>query len=580
MLSADPNGKTLAVIAEYAILTAVLALFLFPGCNDGYSIYDEGVAVYGAERVMHGQMPYRDFWTMYAPGQYYLTAILFKLCGPSLMAERICTTVTLIVLCLLIYAILRQTVTRPFACVGMALTAIWLGGVKFFGSPMPTALALSMASALLFVRFLHTLRLRPLLISGVLAGASTLFRHDIGVYSFAAASMMVILLALKRRAESPNRAAEFPKSPWLLLAVLIGGYVLVVLPVAAYFSARAGYSNVVSDLIRFPSEVYPRVRSLPFPVLWSSGSGDHSLTESAGTLLSPTNPALSYYVPIVVYAVTAAAFLRQFRGKHSIASSSASSVRPYFLILGGLFFLQASVRSDIHHFIPTFLPAIILSALPLANFADRLTQGGRMAPWVLSILIVAGSGLSIQHSPLLYRLHLIGETVRGAQHSRLPGGRASAIRIDGDCSDYRKLIDFINDSVPPGDRIFVGNTRHDQILKNDALLYFLADRECAVRYHELHPGLATTTPVQQEIVDCLEKSGIRFVILCDIKGNEPNESSLSSGISLLDDYLGRSDPIIRQFGKYSVGRSDSAYCRQSDSADKNQLGLAGAANDF
>jgi uncharacterized membrane protein len=51
--------------------------------------YDEGIILCGADRVLHGELPYRDFWTMYSPGQYYILSILFRLIGRSLLTERL-----------------------------------------------------------------------------------------------------------------------------------------------------------------------------------------------------------------------------------------------------------------------------------------------------------------------------------------------------------------------------------------------------------------------------------------------------------------------------------------------------------
>jgi len=50
--------------------------------------YDEGLVLVGADRVLRGEMPYRDFWTLYGPGSYYLLAGLFKLFGEFALVER------------------------------------------------------------------------------------------------------------------------------------------------------------------------------------------------------------------------------------------------------------------------------------------------------------------------------------------------------------------------------------------------------------------------------------------------------------------------------------------------------------
>ena len=43
--------------------------------------YDEGIILVGAENILRGHLPYRDFWTMYEPGQFYLASWLFNIFG-------------------------------------------------------------------------------------------------------------------------------------------------------------------------------------------------------------------------------------------------------------------------------------------------------------------------------------------------------------------------------------------------------------------------------------------------------------------------------------------------------------------
>ncbi|HEV2383037.1 MAG TPA: hypothetical protein VG206_24995 [Terriglobia bacterium] len=49
---------------------------------------DEGIILQGAERILRGQVPYRDFFSFYTPGSYYLTALLFKILGDSVLVAR------------------------------------------------------------------------------------------------------------------------------------------------------------------------------------------------------------------------------------------------------------------------------------------------------------------------------------------------------------------------------------------------------------------------------------------------------------------------------------------------------------
>jgi hypothetical protein len=56
------------------------------------NVYDEGLIVFGAIRVMNGDVPYRDFYANYGPAQFYVLAGLFKVFGPSILISRIWDT--------------------------------------------------------------------------------------------------------------------------------------------------------------------------------------------------------------------------------------------------------------------------------------------------------------------------------------------------------------------------------------------------------------------------------------------------------------------------------------------------------
>jgi hypothetical protein len=58
------------------------------GISRGLNVNDEGLGLAGADRVIHGDLPYRNFWAIYCPGGYYLVGGLFLLFGPSVIAAR------------------------------------------------------------------------------------------------------------------------------------------------------------------------------------------------------------------------------------------------------------------------------------------------------------------------------------------------------------------------------------------------------------------------------------------------------------------------------------------------------------
>ncbi|PYX13375.1 MAG: hypothetical protein DMG87_21725, partial [Acidobacteria bacterium] len=45
---------------------------------------DEGIILQGAQRILRGEVLYRDFFSFFTPGSYYFVALIFKIFGSSI----------------------------------------------------------------------------------------------------------------------------------------------------------------------------------------------------------------------------------------------------------------------------------------------------------------------------------------------------------------------------------------------------------------------------------------------------------------------------------------------------------------
>src|SRR5450756_455519 len=100
-----------------SILLSISALYISLGITRALNIYDEGLILYGAQRVLWGQVPYRDFWSVYSPGQFYALAALFRVFGSSVLVERIWDTIFRAGVALVCYLLAKRFAPRPLALV-------------------------------------------------------------------------------------------------------------------------------------------------------------------------------------------------------------------------------------------------------------------------------------------------------------------------------------------------------------------------------------------------------------------------------------------------------------------------------
>ncbi len=161
---------------DLLLLAGALALGAI-ALRDGIAPHDEGLMLAWAGRIADGQVPYRDFWCNYGPGQPVLLGALTALTGPSLLAWRIVRVLVGAVAAWLAYRLVADEVGVADHGERWALGAgaASAGALAWPLLPAPTVPALALGLGALWAA-----RTRPAL-AGTLAGAAGLFRPEIGL---------------------------------------------------------------------------------------------------------------------------------------------------------------------------------------------------------------------------------------------------------------------------------------------------------------------------------------------------------------------------------------------------------------
>jgi hypothetical protein len=118
----------------------------------------------------------------------------------------------------------------------------------------------------------------------------------------------------------------------------------------------------------------------------------------------------------------------------------------------------------------------------------------------------------------------------------------------------RQVIGFIDSHTRPDQKLYVGVTKHDRIFANDNIIYFGAQRLPATKWSHFDPGLQNSYEIQVEMVHELEINAPPYIVLDSEFEHvrEPNESSRSSGITLLDEYIHKMYQPAQSFGGMSI----------------------------
>lgn len=249
------------------VITVVLFSQLFNKENSlSYSI---GYNLYGAERVLDGETPYRDFHTLYPPATLYLNAALFRAFGIGLYNALFGVLIFKVLTTLVIYFCARRLMPSLWSLFTASFSLIWLRpNGPFKAVPMHYG-AMFLAIALFFLLSKKSGKV-SLFIAGVALGILALFKHNIGAYALAGSIAVVLLDGEDIRFSLKSLLRNYQQA-----LLLIAGCATPVLPVLLYMQSKAALGLMIKTLLFGPGEfLLNRLAAAPMPffpavcVLW------------------------------------------------------------------------------------------------------------------------------------------------------------------------------------------------------------------------------------------------------------------------------------------------------------------------
>jgi len=217
---------------------------------------DESHLLYGARRVLEGQVIYRDFFETITPLAYYLFAGVYRIAGTTLLAARATIAVIEAFGCVLLFRLVRRVASFPEATVATVIFA----GICIPTWPyaswhwISTTLGLLVATVFLDERWRSSSRARPL-VAGMLAGAGICLQQQRGVFLAAWLPLAAMVLGSSR-----PPAARW-RTVWVdITAVAVGG-TAVVLPILGLAAWAASPALLLKGIYQFAVQNYGPTQS-------------------------------------------------------------------------------------------------------------------------------------------------------------------------------------------------------------------------------------------------------------------------------------------------------------------------------
>jgi hypothetical protein len=497
-------GKRWVYVIALAVFVVSLGYFL---SYARYGLaYDEGYLLDGVEKVMQGQVIYRDFHHTYAPGRFYLVAAAFKAFGKSLLVERYIFALLEALKCGLAFLIVWRITRNGFALVAPVLIMLAPGPWhKVFFSSLGFLAAYTVMVSI-------GKGPKRLVVCGAVAGLCAVFRQDSAAFAVLGGIVALVFNLTVRRTGARRFATE--------LGGLLIGLALVGIPVLLYFSRQDALAPMVHKMTR-DGMLDNMTNRIPYPGLAAAGGIDT-------TYLAHVLPVrLFFYLPFVAYALAAAVLAGNLVARRSDERVTGMIV----LLTASVLAVNQSVwRSDMGHLLQTqqyvFLLVPVVLASAFSCIGKRWPEGGSSREALRWSLLLASPVLLLWTTYGCMRASLdravmgrfvreeisIGDTeyvgsilVRAGNDTKLNVERAPVYVGAGEAAFFEAIGRFLDGRTSPGDYVLA--------VPQLQMLYFFYDRRNPTRY--AHYRRALDPADEDEYIADIERHDTGFIFLTE-----------------------------------------------------------------
>jgi Dolichyl-phosphate-mannose-protein mannosyltransferase len=467
--SSDLSERAIS-IAIFVSCLAYLCVFL------RYSTIepDEGIVLQGAERILRGEVPYRDFFSFYTPGSFYLIAFLFKIFGDSFAVARVSLAGAGAICSLVTYLLARRTCSRGISIFTASLATVCGTAFRFLVLHNIYSTLLCSLTLYAAVRWLETEKPLWAWITGSFASLTFLFEQSKGAGLCGGLLLAFFILGVFGRHRLFNKVR---------FAALTTGFVWPMLCTFAYFGEKRTATVMIESWL-WPLHHYTQANRVPYDFQnWSDNARQIIFHSGPMWIRVVKIIAVSPGLLIPVLPLVAVAMLVVWTIRVRRDSDGSSSDAGYYVLVcttvSGLLASVVLVRADVLH----FMYLTPLWYVVLAWILGSVRVPGRALPVVRPYLLAyVGAAFGLLGVALLF-------TATGARN-RIQTRRGMITTAERDT-----VIDYVQSHVSPDAQLLV--------YPYLPLYNYLTATRGPSRFDYFQPGM--NTPAQaQEIIASLK----------------------------------------------------------------------------
>jgi len=459
------------------------ALYYSAFLDYGINLLDEGYLLNSSLRVLNGEVPYRDFYTPYPPGRYYLVAAIFKIFGINGLFLRILEAIILLSTSIILFKASRLLgISRIYSLIPSFL--IFIAPGPWHKCFYPFFTSLNILALIAYIKKQNYIRFT--LVSSLI-GLTILFRQDLAFISLIMIlSHMLYKLTTKRGS----------RKTYILFSILIGSIIVAgLLPISPFYFMNAAPQMI--DLLLNAGFNEVKATSLPFATV----TNQNLFRNPQLVAISQLSLKLIFFIPFVVYLVTILLLIKDIKGFEDKI--------PFLtvVIFGLLANHQIIWRSDLSHLLQSSAPVYLLIGFLLDSITIDLEYSDlkKFTKFTCYFLIFS-----------LFTIYSITIFIAGGKS--YPGNLLARFGDKKILASYRASF-YVDKNLGNAIEKCINriNSNTDNIhsivaLPDIPLFYFLADRKNPT-YHDLYiPGRLKGEAEQIQIIENFKKNPPKLII--------------------------------------------------------------------